>query len=60
MIKTSLSLEKYYKYVYLLFIAIGLIHGLVDNTFFSIEYMIPYIIMFSVIYKRKEENYENQ
>lgn len=41
------------RYCFLLFVAIGLCHGLVDGTFFSIEYMIPFVIVFSSLDKNK-------
>jgi hypothetical protein len=35
------------KYVFIYFLLIGFIHGMVDNTFFSPIYMIPFILIFS-------------
>ena len=53
--RVTFELDKYNKCAYLLFLMVGLLHGLVDNTFFSIEYLLPFIVVFSVIPKLKRK-----
>ena len=45
--RATFELDKYNKCACLLFLMVGLLHGLVDNTFFSIEYLLPLIVVFS-------------
>ena len=47
--KAIFEFDKFNKCAYLLFLFVGLLHGLVDNTFFSIEYLLPLIVVFSII-----------
>jgi hypothetical protein len=42
-----LKSEYHHRSVLLFFLAVGLIHGMIDNTFFSIIYMLPYFFAFS-------------
>lgn len=46
-IYVSLKINTVMRYVFIYFLLIGFIHGMVDNTFFSPIYMIPFILMFS-------------
>lgn len=44
---TTFKQKDEYRPVLLYIVLFGLIHGLIDNTFFSIAYMIPYIMIFA-------------
>jgi len=46
-IYASVKVKSIMKYVFIYFLFIGFIHGMVDNTFFSPIYMIPFILIFS-------------
>lgn len=35
------------KFIYIFFILVGLIHGIIDNTFYSVVYMLPLIYIFA-------------
>lgn len=48
-IYVSFKINNIMRYVFIYFLLIGFIHGMVDNTFFSPIYMIPFILMFSKI-----------
>lgn len=44
---SAMSYKYLIKNAVIYFLLVGLIHGLVDNTFFSITYMLPYILIMS-------------
>ena len=46
-VRTSIKINSVIKYAVIYFILIGLIHGMIDNTYFSIIYMIPMVLIFS-------------
>ena len=47
MINVIYNIKSNEKYVYIFFLLVGLIHGLFDNTFYSILYMLPLIYIFA-------------
>ncbi len=48
-LKNVIKVKEDYKYLLIAFIFVGIIHGLIDNTLFSVMYLIPYIMILSDI-----------